>query len=678
MFRSRLLLGITAALLLPLSTVLAADPILSHPPIRPLPAPAQRPLAAGPAYFVDGAQGNDTAAGGEKTPWKTINHALKQLKPGDTLCLRGGIYHENVYCAVAGTKDAPITIRGYPGERAIIDGGLPEFLNDAAHAWVPYPEGGPEEYRSAKPYRNIRDVVGLFGDSNIGLQTYWHTMDLRAKNELWIDDPEKKLMVLPIYCGPGLHFDKQSGYIHCRLGHTHLDLLGTGNYSGESDPRKLPLVIAPFNSVPLFVDQAMHVRFQDLVVRGGGFNAVVLQSGTGLEFDNVVIFCGSYGLRSRGTGPLRIVNSAIHGMMAPWNFRDENSLFTYSPRYFDPFVPPAKPTNERNISRLPTHAVLVTEGSYEFEIFYYPHNHDWEISHSEFTDGHDGVYLSGSNIDFHHNWIDEMQDDGVYLSSPSQFFNKEIRIHENLITKVFSAFACNSLGGPGGNMYIYRNIVDQRAGVHFSRPTPTNPKGNISAGHIFLTHGSSLRSIEALHFYQNTFLTPISSAGFAGRTWVSTAEDIPRRIFNNLCLYLNQYPDLQLTSAPPHDMQIDGNLHWCAAPGAMAPNEFLEAVRKCAASEKSKAKYAPGWAANDLIADPRLASFNLDPAVPVDYRLQSDSPALGRGVVLPKEFPDPLRPPGDARPDIGAIPFSAESPRFGRQGRIALPVAAKP
>ena len=41
-------------------------------------------------------------------------------------------------------------------------------------------------------------VLGLFGDSHIALQTYWHTMDLRAKNELWIEDPEKKLMVLPV------------------------------------------------------------------------------------------------------------------------------------------------------------------------------------------------------------------------------------------------------------------------------------------------------------------------------------------------------------------------------------------------------------------------------------------------------------------------------------------------
>jgi hypothetical protein len=101
-----------------------------------------------------------------------------QLRPGDTLYLRSGVYYENVYCAVAGTKEALITLRSYPGELAVLDGGLREFAEQPAKAWVPYPDGGKGEYRSARAYRNIRDVVGLFGDSLIGLQTYWHAMDL--------------------------------------------------------------------------------------------------------------------------------------------------------------------------------------------------------------------------------------------------------------------------------------------------------------------------------------------------------------------------------------------------------------------------------------------------------------------------------------------------------------------
>ena len=112
-------------------------------------------------------RGKDEAAGSEQAPWRTINHALKQLTAGDTLYLRGGIFREQVYCAVAGKPDAPLTIRAYPGERVILDGGLAEFFDEPDKAWAPFPQGAPGEYRSVKAYKNIRDVLGLFGDSHM-------------------------------------------------------------------------------------------------------------------------------------------------------------------------------------------------------------------------------------------------------------------------------------------------------------------------------------------------------------------------------------------------------------------------------------------------------------------------------------------------------------------------------
>ncbi len=159
----------------------------------------------------------------------------------------------------------------------------------------------------------------------------------------------------------------------------------------------------------------MHVRFQDLVIRGGGFNTVILQSGVDIQFDTITIFAGTYGIRSRSTGPFRMVNSAVHGSIPSWGFRNENSLHTYTPRFYDPFYKEPG-TLTRNVARLPTHALVVTEGTYEFEVFAYPRNHDWEISYCDFTDGHDGVYLSGHTIRFHHNRVDNIQDDGIYLS----------------------------------------------------------------------------------------------------------------------------------------------------------------------------------------------------------------------------------------------------------------------
>ena len=451
---------------------------LSHPPLRELPSIADRPMSDGPAYYVDAKSGRDSNPGSEDRPWSTINHSLNQLQAGDTLYLRAGSYFENVYCAVAGTEDKPITIRAYPGERVLIDGGTPEFQAAPETAWRPLNDGAGGEYISTRTFKNIRDVVGLFGDSNVGLQTYWHNDDLRAANEMWIVDKQTKA-VDPVYCGPGLWYNKQTGCIHARLAHTHIDNPEVANYAGETDPRKLPLVIAPFRSVPLFVDQAMHVRFQDLVVRGGGLNTVVLQFGVDVEFDNVTIFAGTYGIRARSTGPFRMVNSAVHGNIPPWGFRNENSLHTYTARFYDPFFKEPG-TQTRNVARLPTHALVVTEGTFEFEVFAYPRNHDWEISHCDFTDGHDGVYLSGYTIRFHHNRVDNIQDDGIYLSSPSPGFNDDIFIYQNLITRSLMAFGCHSRGGPNGNIYIFRNIADLRKGVNAGRPSPDHPHGRIS------------------------------------------------------------------------------------------------------------------------------------------------------------------------------------------------------
>ena len=310
---------------------------------------------------------------------------------------------------------------------------------------------------------------------------------------------------------------------HVRLAHTHVTHPEIANYTGETDPRKLPLVVAPFLSVPLLIDQAMHVRFQDLVIRGGGFNTVVLQFGVGIEFDNVTTLAATYGIRSRSTGPFRMVNSAIHGGIPPWGSRNENSLHTYTPRLYDPFVTEADvlhaesqrrgihkagepsvgslqdvwqqaPTKGRNVARLPTHALLVTEGTYEFEVFAYPRNHDWDISHCDFTDAHDGVYLSGHTIRFHNNRVDNIQDDGIYLSSPVPYFSDEIFIYQNLITRSLMAFGCHSRGGPTGDIYIFRNIADLRGGVYAGRGTPQAPDGRVTTYQIFLMHGRGRRS----------------------------------------------------------------------------------------------------------------------------------------------------------------------------------------
>ena len=85
------------------------------PPPPPPPPPSPPPLA-GSAHFVS-PSGSDGAAGTIDAPWQTISYGVSHVSPGDTLYLRQGNYHESFTVGING-----ITVSGYPGESAVIDG----------------------------------------------------------------------------------------------------------------------------------------------------------------------------------------------------------------------------------------------------------------------------------------------------------------------------------------------------------------------------------------------------------------------------------------------------------------------------------------------------------------------------------------------------------------------------
>jgi len=311
----------------------------------------------------------------------------------------------------------------------------------------------------------------------------------------------------------------------------------------------------------------------------------------------------------------------------------------------------------------------VTEGSYEFEVFHYPYNHDWDIKNCDFTDAHDGVYLSGRKIRFHHNRVDHIQDDGIYLSSPVPNFSDDLFIYQNLITRCLMAFGCHSRGGPNGKIYIFRNIADLREGVNAGRPTPDNPAGRISSYHVFLMHGRGKPlGVESLYFYQNTFVSNAAPDAFAHRTLTKANNVTRRRVFNNIFVYLNRYGRLRpFNQTSPPDIHCDGNLHWCADPQAAAPEDYLEQIRHHPVSETNRRNYPPGWASRSIVADPRFRAFETRPGVAGDFRLRNNSPAIGGGVILPADLEDPLRPTDGSRPDIGALPHGAATLSAGRK-----------
>ena len=80
------------------------------------------PRPTGAAEFFAAPNGSPEADGTRERPWDLAS-ALQQnaIRPGDTLWLRGGTYRGDFTSRLKGAEGAPITVRQYPGERAIID-----------------------------------------------------------------------------------------------------------------------------------------------------------------------------------------------------------------------------------------------------------------------------------------------------------------------------------------------------------------------------------------------------------------------------------------------------------------------------------------------------------------------------------------------------------------------------
>jgi hypothetical protein len=121
-----------------------------------------------------------------------------------------------------------------------------------------------------------------------------------------------------VYLGPGLWFDAQTQRIHVRLAHTKI--AAQANYTGETDPRKVALVIGGERPA-LRLDKAAHVRIQDVVLRGSSLRTVEILGASHVELDGVTIHGGAPALFASATDHLRIVRSALRGTAAPWSSR---------------------------------------------------------------------------------------------------------------------------------------------------------------------------------------------------------------------------------------------------------------------------------------------------------------------------------------------------------------------
>lgn len=94
------------------------------PSLRPL-ALLLCPLALSAATVFVAPNGDDANPGTLAAPFRTIQHGVDLLQPGDTCYVREGTYRETVTLTGKGEVGKPLRVCAYPGERVVLDGTEP-------------------------------------------------------------------------------------------------------------------------------------------------------------------------------------------------------------------------------------------------------------------------------------------------------------------------------------------------------------------------------------------------------------------------------------------------------------------------------------------------------------------------------------------------------------------------
>ena len=129
------------------------------------------PTAAGAAEYYVAPNGSSTNDGSVSRPLDlaTALSASSPARPGDTIWLRDGRYLGTFVSDLEGSTTAPIVVRQYPGERAVIDAVTGDRTHSRAlRAWVGHVVLGLRSHRLESGSDSNRRVQSAAGDVSVG------------------------------------------------------------------------------------------------------------------------------------------------------------------------------------------------------------------------------------------------------------------------------------------------------------------------------------------------------------------------------------------------------------------------------------------------------------------------------------------------------------------------------
>jgi len=506
-------------------------------------------LACAFALFVGGAggtsgrqyhvspRGDDGGDGSVDHPWKSLARAFDQLAAGDVLLLRGGTYYEHdLRVRARGTPEAPISIESYPGEHAVIDGGLQEFRDAPNQEWELVDER-IQLYRSRRPVGGglVRAWLPKY---DIQLVEYSRDVDIESVNYDRVSGTQ------PFYMGPGVQL-RTDGRVYIRLQPNPNDLVDSkGKTLSETptdvDPGHNSLVIVTARNL-ILLDGAEHIAFKGLTFAHAANILDTKARSHQIEVSQCRFRFGTYGIVIRNGS----YNWDIH------ECEFDNGL----PEYV--YWTDVKNGAHEVAEAYPEFQSVAVDG--------------WmsgvQVRNCLFRRSFDAIHLKGGTTGaaIRGNVFEVIRDDAMEVETGVD----DVEIAYNLMWRVTSGISHTGSDGPPGPVYIHHNVIDNSELQHGGRP------GNYrehdwpvwSTGDPFGSHDATGKKA-AWKVYNNTIVTRKSGYRWNAAGPTSVAGNPEKYVYNNIFYAVDDrvvYRE-DLASAGSH---YDGNVMYRKETGRM-------------------------------------------------------------------------------------------------------------
>ena len=349
-------------------------------------------FASGMTFYVDPSTlGNDNNSGSLSSPWKTLGSSVGKLSAGDTLYLRGGIYYEsNVSIAILGSESNHITIKNYPNETPVIDGGYQDFRAVPNSDWELY-DNQRNIYRSIRTYPGAgqNGTIKAFlksGEVTTSLISYERYDDLASDNQLYVETGS-------MYLGPGAFWNSLDQMIYIRLVPSDLETQMGYQIPSNQDPKQNSIYLVPVGRVVRFENNASYLDIEGISFQYRN-NALHFASGHHISVRNITVFGGTtYILTEAAAHDLTFDNITVDGHFPPWlAFKDIKSA--------------TRPAHAMEVSAFVVHS-----------------SENVTIVNSTISNVMDAIGGGGNNFYIHHNNFFEIRDDVLQLNTNSNNVN---------------------------------------------------------------------------------------------------------------------------------------------------------------------------------------------------------------------------------------------------------------